>query len=96
MRTILKILVCPLIVASAVLMWLGHFAVSMSQWIFHLAAWMLAALAVVLLAFGEIATPQLIQLMVFSFLLFVVPHVVNGCTRWVARLNDRLMEYVRT
>ena len=96
MRTMMKILACPLIAASAVLMWIGRFAVSMSQWVFHLAAWLLAALGVLLLAFSEITTPQLVQLMAFSFLLFLIPHVVSGLTRWAANINDRLLAYVRT
>ena len=96
MRIILKILACPLIVVSTILMWIGRFAVSMSQWIFHLAAWLLATFGVVLLAFSEITTPQLLQLMAFSLLLFLIPHVVSSFMRWAAHINDRLLAYVKT
>ena len=96
MRIILKTLICPLIVICAAIKWVGQFALSMMHWVFHLVAWLLAALAVVLVAFGEIATPQLIQLIVFSFLFFMMPRIIEGCARWAARVNEKRTVYVRT
>ena len=96
MRIILKTLICPLIVICAAIKWVGQFALSMVQWVSYLIAWLLAALAVVLVAFSEIATPQLIQLIVFSFLFFMMPRIIEGCARWAARVNEKMMAFVRT
>ena len=96
MKCILKIPAIALMLTTGLLRWIASFAVTMSHWIFYLAASALFYLGLICFAFHTATFQQIIPLLVVSFILYVLPHVAIGIVGGLAGLNARLRLFVRS
>ena len=96
LRWILKIPALIMVPVIGLIRWIVTFAVSMSHWIFYLAASLLFLLGFVLLIFQEATFREIIPLLMLSFLLYVLPHIAIWLAAVLIGLNDRLRQFIRS
>jgi len=77
-RFILKIPAIPLIVVVGLLSRVGTFIVSMSHWIFYLAASAIFCMGLICFAFQTATFQQIVPLLAVSFILYILPHAAIG------------------
>ena len=91
---ILKIALIPLALACTLAAWTCIFLTWVSSWIFNALAMILFLTALGSAGFGLESKEEVIRMLVTAFVIFILPHIVDGLAAGLLILKYRLMSWI--
>ena len=91
-----KLLVLPLIVAVALIQWVGIFLTQFSTVIFNLLAGLMFLIAAAGWMFSIGTGEEALQMLTVAFAVFIIPHIVEWLIIRIAAINYGLREFIKS
>ena len=89
-----RIISIPIIAALFALEWIGIFLVSMSSWIFNLAATILFTVAVIELCIGDMSKQECLKCLAVAFVVFILPFLGEGLIIVILETRLRISDWL--
>ena len=95
-KTFFKLLALPIIVAVTLIQWVGVFLTQFSTIVFNLLAGLIFLIAVAGLMLGIGTGAEAVQMIMVAFVIFIIPHFADWLITWIAAVNYRLREFIKS
>lgn len=89
-----RIMSIPVIVSLFVLQWIDIFFVSMSSWIFNLAATIMFTVSFIGLCMGGITKMECLKYLAVAFGVFIVPFLGEGLIMVILEIRFRISDWL--
>lgn len=95
-KSIMKILILPVLVLLILGQWIGLFLNSISSVIFGILSTLLWSLALICLLFGESTGAETMKMLIFAFVIFIIPYIGNWIIERIVIVRCILSDFLKS
>jgi len=96
LKFIIKILILPVLAVIILGQWIGLFLNSISSVIFGILSTLIWSLALLCLLFGESTGAETMKMLIFSFVIFIIPHIGNWIIERIVIVRCILSDFLKS